>query len=286
MKTSTITILITCISLLSMLLASATSEIRGGMEVVANNGGTISGISTPTSTSLSLGESTFTREYNSGETQEFAALFVNEDDTFGMAKAARSSKPKLRDPANSYALLPFKAPDTLMNIKLIRTGVPSTIEFDEFVSSISAACDIWDGAGYRAFFGTVEEASAMPAVASDGNFVHSFKTDSGTWLAGNWLTWNPESLELYDSDVIYNTKYTFDTTGTTYDYNRKNPVQIADLKAIAIHELGHNVGLDDIYNKPTLRRDMSEVMNSYEWGQPRQILGAGDQAGLAAKYSN
>jgi hypothetical protein len=95
MKSSTITMFSISLFLLGMSLASATSsDIRGGMEVVANNGGAIFGVSAPTSTSLCLGESTFTRDFIDGETQEFYALFANEDNTLGTAKAARYSKPQ------------------------------------------------------------------------------------------------------------------------------------------------------------------------------------------------
>ena len=149
------------------------------------------------------------------------------------------------------------------------------------------------------FFGSVSDASrTQRAQAYDGKFVHSFRKSSGGWLAANWLAWtDPDKTAdtgdevLLDSDVIYNTMYKWDTTvslsgssGSSFVYDPLK--RYVDLQTVALHELGHNVGLDDIYNKPDLWWDETEVMNDYHWGKPKLTLGEGDKNGLKAIYGS
>lgn len=281
MKTSTMAMLFICISLLGTMFASASkSEIHDGMVVKATNGGAISGVSAPTCTSLQLGDSTFTRGIEEGDIDEFAALFVNDDNTLGAVSTVRyATSGGYPNPA--YETLGFTAPSTPMSILLKQSTIPGTITQTEFTNSITNAVRTWNednGVG-KTFFGSVSNApSYQRALANDGKFVHSFAYSKGDWLAGNWLTVRKGVLK--DSDVIYNNKYTFDTVGTTYSGNSK----IADLQSIALHELGHNVGLGDIYDDSSLNWDDAEIMNFYVWGEPQWNLGPGDLAGLKAIY--
>jgi hypothetical protein len=279
MKASTIVIWIACISLFGMMFASATIETKGGMMIIADNGGALSGIRTSTSTSQQLGESTFTRDINEGDIQGFAALFAKDDNTFGTVSAVLYTTSNPGEPA--FATLPFKAPSTPMNILLKQSTRPSTIASVDFTTSIKNAGITWNNdGGVRAsnpFFGSVSDASSTQrAQANDKKFVHSFAYSTGNWLAGNWLT--SRNGVLIDSDVIYNKRYTFSTKQSNYPY--------VDLQTVALHELGHNVGLDDIYNKAALKGDETEVMNDYHWGIPKLTLGLGDKNGLKAIYGS
>lgn len=293
MKLSAITISVISIFLFGMMLASATSELSGGMDVVVNNGGSISGVARPGSTSISLADNAFTRDFNVGEDQEFDALFANDDNTLGTASATRYSwfggffgpTTKTKDPSKSYALLSFKAPDAPIDIQLLKSTIPaSTITADQFTQSVTNAGGTWNNNGVvsKQFFGTVKDAlSTTKAQANDKNFVQSFAKSSQSWIACSWLT--SSSNKLTDWDVIYNTRYTFSTNPSlTQNAN----LRYVDLQAVALHEMGHAVGLDDIYNKPALSWDTDEVMNSYIWGKPRYTFGPGDLSGLKAKYGS
>jgi hypothetical protein len=169
-----------------------------------------------------------------------------------------------------------------MNILLKQSTIPSTIEPTDFTNSIKEAVKTWNednGVG-KTFFGSVSNApSYQRALANDGKFVHSFAYSTGDWLAGNWLTVKRGVLK--DSDVIYNNKYKWETEPSLVLDASKYYV---DLQTVALHELGHNVGLGDIYNKPALLWDETEVMNDYHWGVPKHDLGKGDKNGLKAIY--
>lgn len=283
MKTSTIVMLFICICLLGTMFASATkSEIRDGMSVVAINGGALSGTCAPTSTSIQLGDSTFTRDFNDGEMDVFAALFANDGNSLGAVSAVRYATSG-GYPNSAYETLGFTAPSTPMNILLKQSTIPSTITPTKFTNSIKEAVKTWNednGVG-KTFFGSVSNApSYQRAQANDGKFVHSFGYSTSSWLAGNWLTW--KSGVLKDSDVIYNKKYKWETTESSLVWDASK--YYVDLPTVALHELGHNVGLDDIYNKRALLWDETEVMNDYHWGVPKLDLGKGDLAGLKAIY--
>ncbi len=242
-------------------------------------------------------DSTFIRDFNEGMRDEFFALFASDDNTRGTVSAVRHTtyEPELEPYA--FTTLPFKAPSTPMTILLKQSTRPRTITSGEFTYSIKEAVKTWNENGVvresNPFFGSVKDASrTQRAQAYDGKFVHSFQKSGGTWIAGNWMTYlnyddDPltvlDTEVLVDSDVIYNTRYTFDTVDTVYNYNT-NPKKIADLQSIALHELGHNVGLGDIYDDPSLNWDDAEIMNFYVWGDPQWNLGPGDLAGLKAIY--
>lgn len=294
MKLSAITISIVInVVLLTMMLTSATTtEMSSGMYAVAENGGYVSGNLKPEITCISLGDTDFVRAISEDEVQGFSALFANEDNTLGTVTAARfpgspsGGSATVKDPAKSYALLKFKAPVSPINTLLIQSNIPSSISSDQFTAAVSNAGTTWNNNGVvaRTFYGTVNDAlPGIKAQVHDHNFVQSFKYSSNSWLAATYF----DSREFYstasitDADTIYNSRYSYSTDTTkTQDAN----LRFVDLQAVALHEMGHPIGLDDIYNKQNLAWDTSEVMNSYIWGKPRITLGVGDKAGLKAKY--
>ncbi|MCJ7445449.1 MAG: matrixin family metalloprotease, partial [Methanotrichaceae archaeon] len=94
-----------------------------------------------------------------------------------------------------------------------------------------------------------------------------------SWLAMNRLIYSYQG-ELKDADVQYNKKYSW-TTGTAYG--------AINIQTVATHELGHNVGLLDLYNDLAFRWDKEQIMNSY-W-RAQTWLGSGDKAGIKAQYT-
>jgi hypothetical protein len=295
MKTGTIAILITCIYLVGVMSVSATEEMVGGIDVIADNGGFISGTLEPGITSISLGDTDFIRDINADEVQGFSAFFANDDNTLGTVTARRASwwpwggstTTTVKDPAKSYALLKFKAPASPIDTLLIQSSRPSSISPDQFTTAVLNADATWNSNGVvaRTFYGTVSDAPVgTSAQKNDKKFVQSFKYSSDSWLAATYFSSNEfySTASITDADTIYNTKYAY-STDTTLTKNANK--RFVDLQAVALHEMGHPIGLDDIYNKADKKWDTTEVMNSYIWGQPRYTLGIGDKAGLVAKYS-
>ncbi len=68
------------------------------------------------------------------------------------------------------------------------------------------------------------------------------------------------------------------TPPTYYSYN--GPF---DVQSVVTHELGHTLGLGDLYLLNDWRRnDYSEIMNAYN--DPQRKLGAGDANGIWQLY--
>jgi hypothetical protein len=71
----------------------------------------------------------------------------------------------------------------------------------------------------------------------------------------------------------YNTYYYWNTDGHNSYYN-------CDVQTVAVHELGHTIGLDDLYNKPEYENEKEQVMcASYN-----RWLGNGDRTGAWVLY--
>jgi len=91
-------------------------------------------------------------------------------------------------------------------------------------------------------------------------------------IAVNYLWYSPRTKEIVESDVIFNTYYTWDVTGAS---------GAMDLQNIATHEFGHN-GLDDL--RPP--KDWALTMYAYSsLGETiKQDLGVGDILGIQKLY--
>jgi len=74
-----------------------------------------------------------------------------------------------------------------------------------------------------------------------------------------------------ESDVSYNTRYGWSTSGSNYD-----------VETVALHELGHTIGSGDIYGKAAYSADTRQVMHYYTG--VKRTLGNGDKTGAWILY--
>jgi len=91
-------------------------------------------------------------------------------------------------------------------------------------------------------------------------------------IAVNSFWFNPALKVIVDSDVVFNSYYTWSTTGV-YD--------AMDLQNIATHEFGHN-GLNDLYMPPSTALTMYGYSGFGE--TDKQTLGTGDISGIQELY--
>jgi len=86
-----------------------------------------------------------------------------------------------------------------------------------------------------------------------------------------------KSILEADTWLASDKKWTTDlskATGSTYD-----------IQSVAVHELGHTIGLGDLYTLPSTdsrKYDWNQVMNSYDGAQ--RVLGNGDTSGVKSLY--
>lgn len=145
--------------------------------------------------------------------------------------------------------------------------------------AIITAAETWDYHTIKKelFANSILISSSVSADKGDGKSVHAFKPISGSAIAYARTYWD-SSNTVVESDVCYNTRLGWTTTwGSTYP--------TVDLQSIALHELGHTVGMGDLY-LPSIpepaHSDWSQIMNSYDG--PQHNLGEGDIMGLKLKY--
>lgn len=146
--------------------------------------------------------------------------------------------------------------------------------------SIATAAATWDDwTNANLFTGNVIVSSNAVADKGDGYAVHAFKSISGNAIAYNRIWTYSGTNIIADSDVCYNTRNQW-----TLDWGKANWPTV-DVQSIALHELGHSVGLSDLYLLPEndpRSQDWYQTMNSYDGRQ--RYLGSGDIAGLRQIY--
>lgn len=151
-------------------------------------------------------------------------------------------------------------------------------------SEVSSAANTWDywtkPNQNNLFQPRVTIDAAKVSDKKDGYNVVSFIPISQSCLAYT-RTWFSGS-SLSEADMCFNMNYQWTTDWSA----AKNGVY--DVQAVALHELGHYVGLGDLYNLPTSdprQSDKNQQMNSINGiNGPRHSLGAGDIAGVRQIY--
>lgn len=139
-----------------------------------------------------------------------------------------------------------------------------------------AAASTWDAATSQNLFADSGTIAVSPAVTIDT--YNKLNTVGWKPFLNNCLaysrTWYKSTLvdgykTIVDADICFNTKYPWRTSGTVG----------ADVQTIALHELGHSLGLGDLYSSA----DSEQAMYGY-YKKVKISLGAGDRLGIAKMY--
>lgn len=179
-------------------------------------------------------------------------------------------------------------------------GMPSELTTTTSKDAISAAANTWDDVADGNLFSDINTVivdenkvvddpfSSSPK--NDGYNVHGWKAFGNSFVALNrWWTDGTKKDGFYtitESDTWYNLDYEWTTSLTTAQTTSK-----MDLQSVALHELGHCIGLGDIYSTtyggvlpPSDERtsDYEQVMNLYD--EPQRTLGNGDITGTQVLY--
>ena len=139
--------------------------------------------------------------------------------------------------------------------------------------AINAAAQTWEAdSGSYMDFAYQGTAGASPSAADGVNVIGSGSLSSGT-IALCTVWYYASTKEITQFDIEYNTNYSFATDGAASAY---------DVEGIGVHELGHSLQLDDLYDA----ENSNQVMYGYgtTGDTSKRALGWGDVAGIRAIY--
>jgi hypothetical protein len=184
--------------------------------------------------------------------------------------------------ANAYCFTGKKWVQNDPQIKLAINPTGSGLGTTETINAIYGAGQTWDAATNQNLFldNTVSLTTATPGKYDGKNTFGWLTYNTGCTAlasAGTWykLTKVDGYYPIVEVDVAFNKKYAWTTSNTQISGK-------IDLQSVALHEMGHMIGLGDIYNKAAFTKDTRQVMHYYTG--IKRTLGNGDKTGVWALY--
>lgn len=212
--------------------------------------------------------------------------YASQEDT---AKASGGS-------SSSYAFTGFRWNQKNPNIQLYLnpTNIPSGIKAESARDAISSAANTWDHAVDKNLFRDkstviIDDSIEVPNPFSsdyqaDGINTNGFRNFGNNYLAVStyWtdLTREDGYYSTIESDILYNLDFKW-----TDDLKQAENTGKLDLESVALHELGHTIGMEDLYildSSDARKYDFEQAMNLYNG--PQRELGNGDKAGAQKLY--
>jgi hypothetical protein len=167
-------------------------------------------------------------------------------------------------------------PQVKMSVNAAGSGLTTT----QMQGAVSAAAETWDAATNQNLFsdGGAVSTTAVQGKYDKQNVISFLKYNPGCTAlasAGTWyrLTKVNGFYPIVESDIAFNSNYRWTTTGASGAY---------DFQSVALHEMGHTIGLGDLYNKAAFSKDSRQVMHYYTGA--KRTLGNGDATGVWKLY--
>ena len=119
------------------------------------------------------------------------------------------------------------------------------------LAAIQAAMQTWTDVPTSSFSfvygGHITSTARNP---KDGiNIICFRKMSNKARVARNYVQWNKESGELYDSDIVFNSDHKFSATD-------RCPNDSYDIQSVLTHELGHSLSLNELYKQIHAKKTM------------------------------
>ena len=159
---------------------------------------------------------------------------------------------------------------------------------DFIASAIHAGAEEWDEHTSAELFGTysIEHDASWDNDAPDGRNELLFGNYSEEGVIAVTVVWGyfygpPSERKIIEFDVLFDTDYVWGNADPNNDEVTDNP-DVMDLQNIATHEIGHGVGLADLYDTVC----SEETMYGYsDYGEvKKRSLNSGDIAGIQELY--
>ncbi|MEM3555992.1 MAG: matrixin family metalloprotease [Candidatus Micrarchaeia archaeon] len=191
------------------------------------------------------------------------------------AKPPNEGKPPKTE--GCYKLLGVKW-NSLPVTYVINPTNPEGLDEGFVTGAVSASAETWDGATSSELFNNVYmiDSSAQYGVLDSKNTVAFGDYPNDNVIAVTSIWYNRRTKKIVEFDILFNTRFNWgDATS--------NPV-VMDLENIATHELGHGVGLNDVYS--TMCSAVTMYGYSTEGETQKRTLEQADIVGLQKMYGS
>lgn len=166
---------------------------------------------------------------------------------------------------------------------VINPDNPQGLEPGFIGREVSSSAETWDGAVSK---------ELMNDVYSTGNVQYRVQDSKNAIVFGDYATegviavttvwYRPITKQIVEFDILFDTDYRWGDALSTSTTDPFDPAAVMDLQNIAIHELGHALGLADVYQDACSLVTMYGY-SDYEETQKRS-LEAADIKGLQTLY--
>lgn len=182
------------------------------------------------------------------------------------------------EPSECYGFLPGKPEWTTSGPKTVVDTRDGKFSDNYVIDNIKKAMDVWDGeitsSGGPDVFNSVEKGTVANRVNTSGMMVTNgvndiwFAYEDSNVIAATWTAYS--SGQIFEFDMYFNTKYFGKNTNSDIDFF-----------SIALHELGHSVGLG---HPSAITQCINEVMfPTYQ--HSHSSLQSGEKKGINVLYT-
>jgi len=178
---------------------------------------------------------------------------------------------------NDYGLAGWRLPDAGITWRLNPSTVPSSVGVPAAVTALTAAFATWTAADEKEKFFQGANTSVNRSRLDFVNAVFWGKVSAGA-IAITYIRYYTATGIVADVDTVFNSRYPWAVFNPISDSECQSTPDAYDVENIAVHEFGHWVGLDDLYD--VLDKDLT--MYGYGAGGElkKRTLGTGDITGV------
>ncbi len=155
---------------------------------------------------------------------------------------AKQTQSAARKQDTGYKLMGYKWQSTPVAYSVNTASIPAYLGTSAVVDAIGVSSEVWDTATTKELFNnTVGTTTAKYGVFDGKNTVEfGLYQGSSNVIAVTSVWFNKRTKAIVEFDMLFSTAFTWG--------NAELASGVMDLKNIATHELGHAVGLSDIYS--------------------------------------